>query len=372
MISIKKWPAAGGWHWRTSWAKGRRLPGVARDVVLLLSLLSSPLCSLFTSLKVRIDSIVLCSSTFQLHHINYTSKSITMHASALLPFLVAVASARNLEKRQSTTSAAAPEGTPVRLEDTVNSLCQPNYQTWQTGTLDEKRAAGLDQYSDVESLSLSFSASPFPCEKVWYYLASCTDSFIPRNSQNKPYDPTQAKESSDDIEAERDCICSADSGAKGKGDYFAMIRACTDCGALHGYAEGEYTTYKREQAAWSEARFCNETVPEKNFFGIQNSNEFEENGSNPGPPQQGETDQAEGKTEVGLYYTSTVKQETGSMTAMAQPTEKGEGSGGDGAAAATTAGGAAASGTAAPGAGNELKIGGGLMIAAMGAVFILS
>ena len=234
-----------------------------------------------------------------------------MHPSVFLPLLFAAAAARNLEKGQSSTSAAAPQGTPVRLEDTVNSLCRPNYQTWETGTLDEKRAAGLDQYSDAESLSLSLSTSPFPCEKVQYYLASCTDSFIGRDSQNKPYDPTQVRESPSDIAAERECLCSSSTGAKGKGDYFAMIRACTDCGALHGYGQGDYTTYKREQAAWLEGRFCNETASEKNFFGIQNSGEFEENGSNPGPPQEGELDQAEGKTEVGLYFTGSVNQEIG-------------------------------------------------------------
>ena len=153
-----------------------------------------------------------------------------------------------------------------------------------------------------------------------------------------------------------------------------MIAACTDCGALHGYGQGDYTTYKREQAAWSEGRFCNETAPEKNFFGIQNSGEFEENGSDPGPPQEGELDQAEGKTEVGLYFTGSVKQETGSMTAMAQPTETGAGEGegeGTGAAKTTAGSGAAASSTAAPGAGNNLKAGGGLMMAAMGAFFML-
>ena len=154
-----------------------------------------------------------------------------MHPTVFFPLLFAAAAARNLEKDQSSTSAPAPQGTPVRLEDTVNSLCQPNYQIWETGTLDEKRAAGLDQYSDVESLSLSFSVSPFPCEKVWYYLASCTDSFIGRDSQNKPNDPTQVRESPSDIAAERECLCSSSTGAKGKGDYFAMIAACTDCGA---------------------------------------------------------------------------------------------------------------------------------------------
>lgn len=291
-----------------------------------------------------------------------------MHATTLLPLLFAVASARNLEKRQSTTSAAAPEGTPVRLEDTVNSLCEPNRNIWKIGTLDEKRAAGLDQYEDEAQLSLSFKDSPFPCEKVYYYLASCTDSFISRDSQNMPSDPTQAKESPEDIKNERSCLCSPSSGAKGTGQFFELQAACDDCQSLHGFGDSDYTIWSRQQSAWAEARFCNETAPEKNYFRLVNSGEAQEDGSMPSWPENGE-DKAPGKTEVGLYYTGSVKQETGSMTAMAQPTETGEGEGG--AAATTAAGGAAAASTTAASAGSDLRVGGGLMMAAMGAVFML-
>lgn len=323
----------------------------------LLVYISSP----FASLRLF--------SLSRLHHINYTSKSITMHASTLLPVLFAVAAARDLEKRQSTTSEAAPEGTPVRLEDTVNSLCEPTRHIWRTGTLDEKRAAGLDQYDDEAKLCMSFNDSPFPCEKVYYYLASCTDSFISRNSQNMPSDPTQAKESPEDIKNERSCLCSPSSGAKGNGQFFELQAACDDCQSLHGYGDSDYTVWSRQQSAWAEARFCNETMPEKNYFSLVNSGEAQEDGSMPEFPSEG-VDQASGKTEVGLYYTGTVKQETGSVTAMAQPTATGEGEG-SGVAATTAAGGAAAASTTANGGAGEVKVGGGLMMAVMGAVLML-
>ena len=290
-----------------------------------------------------------------------------MHAFILLPIFATLATARNLEKRQSTTSAPAPQGTPIRLEDTVNSLCEPSRHTWQAGTLDEKRAAGLDQYDDEEKLYLSFNDSPFPCEKVYYLLASCTDSIIDRNSANMPWDPTQAKESPEDIKNERACLCSPSSGAKGNGQFFELQLACDDCQSLHGYGDSEYMIWSRQQNAWAEARFCNETAPEMNYFALVNSGEAQEDGSMPSFPSEG-VDQASGKTEVGLYYTA--KQETGSMTAMAQPTETGEAER-SGVAATTATGGAAAASTTAAGGAGEVKVGGGLMMAAMGAMFML-
>lgn len=319
-----------------------------------------------------------------------------MHSSVILLIgaLAAVAtSTPTLAARQtSTTIARTPEGTPIQLEDTIDALCQPSLYTWKRGSLNEKKAAALDQYSEDE-LYLTFKNSPFPCERVWYHLVTCTPSyFIRRYSTGEPYNAEEetGEGTEAEIEKERECLCPS--------EIWELWEGCSRCKVVHGYGEeNDYVTRARRQREWIRREFCEERMLMKNYYHLVESREFREALEEvPGGnlPESGVPDWFPGKTEVSYYYTSGVtasrtgSEAKASATATAASAADGDvteikgtvtntSSGGSATgtvsqgSAVSTAAGAASSAPAAAAAANELKAGGGLVLAVLCAMALL-
>lgn len=309
-----------------------------------------------------------------------------------------------VERQTSATIARTPEGTPNQLEDTVDAICQPSLYTWKRGSLNEKKAAGLDRYESITEVELSFKDSPFPCERISYLRASCLKSTtISRDSSNVPYDSKEKEEeqgtgSPAQIKAERDCYCHRET--------WNLREGCAKCGAVHGYGmDSTYIDLKRKMAGWVLGRFCNETMPGKNYYFIVNSGEYDDaleqfRGDADASRQAAQPDLVGGKTDVSYYYTpsasraaaasgtGTGSEAKASATSTAASTADGDvteirgtatsiGGGatatvsqGRDASAATVAASSAAATVAGSGA-NEAKARGGFMIAVLGALALL-
>ena len=221
-----------------------------------------------------------------------------------------------------------------------------------------------------------------------WYLNTYTDFYISRDSgTGLPVDPSEAKDATLHIQYERSTLCSPTSAAKGKGDFFNLINACTTCQSLHGYGEdSDYIKEQKKFGQWIEMRFCNETVPEGNYYEVVMKNngpgtEWREEGDRgryrANPPSEG-TDVLGGKTEVGLYYTAPT---TSSMVvgsdAAAETTNAemaGTMSAGSGKTVEITSTGVvAAASTSIPaiGGAEEVKAPGGMVMAIFGAMMLL-
>lgn len=117
-----------------------------------------------------------------------------------------------------------------------------------------------------------FKDSTFPCDRVMYFLSSCTDFYVDRTSlQFFPKIAGEVQNTPADIANEPQCLCSPTSEAQGEeeGEFFDLIKACTTCQSLHGYGEESRDIFEQRRfGKWIKNRFCNSTVPEGNYYEI--------------------------------------------------------------------------------------------------------
>lgn len=322
-----------------------------------------------------------------------------MRSSSLfsIAFVAGLATATDqLQERQAPTGTSSlnrtPEGTPIPLEDTIDANCQPTFYIWDRGTLDQQRASGLDRYDSREEMQLSLKDSPFPCERAMYLQASC----LPSIWDDEGWDDVSDK----GVEGERECFCESEA--------WDFMEGCRQCNAVHGYgSDSVYIVKRGKEMEWVKQKFCNETVPESNFYWLANGKERFDlfgSGGDDGyrPGEFGDEDETAGKTDVSYYWTaSTSRTESGAATASSSETEASEtrtltvattinakatdttsivsptSIGGSAIAAETeasavsSAAGAASSAPAAGAGANEVKVGGGLVLAVLGAMALL-